>query len=89
MTIRSSRSLVEYVLEARVVPHEDGYLATVERLSLEVTGDSVETAQDNLINRFRSWLESREEAEDLAESLAQVGISGVQEDTELELHFVE
>ncbi len=89
MTTRSSESLVECILEARVVPHEDGYLATVEQLSLEVTGDSVETAQENLISRFRSWLEAHEEAEDLAESLAQAGIPGVDNDTELELHFVE
>ena len=56
---------------------------------MEVTGDSVETAQENLISRFRSWLEAHEEAEDLAESLAQAGIPGVDNDTELELHFVE
>ena len=77
------------VFEARVVAQEEGFLATVDQLSLEVKGDSLETAQENMINRFRSWLEAREEAEDLAESLAAVGIPGVKEDTELELHFVE
>ena len=77
------------VFEARVVAQEEGYLATVEQLSLEVMGDSVETAQENMIIRFRSWLEAHEEAEDLAESLAAVGISGVEDDTELELLFVE
>ena len=77
------------ILEARVVFHDDGYVASVERLSLEVTGDSLQAAQDNLINRFRSWIEAHEEAEDLAESLAEVGIRGVGDDTELELHFVE
>lgn len=77
------------IFEARVVPQEEGYLATLEQLSIEVTGESVETAQENLINRFRSWIEAHEEAEDLAESLAAVGIPGVGDDTELELHFVE
>ena len=52
------------ILEARVVYHDDGYVASVERLSLEVTGDSLQAAQDNLINRFRSWIEAHEEAED-------------------------
>ena len=77
------------ILEARVIAREEGYLATLAQLSIEVTGDSVETAQDNLINRFRSWVEAHEEAEDLAKSLAELGITGVKDDTELELHFVE
>ena len=77
------------VLEARVTEREGGFLATLESLALAVEGDSPKTAQDNLINRFRSWLEAREEAEDLAESLAQAGFAGVEDDTELELHFVE
>ncbi len=81
--------MAEYIFEARVVPQEDGFLATVDTLSLQVKGDSLETAQDNLISRFRSWIEAHEEAEDLAESLAEVGIPGVKDDTELELHFVE
>ena len=77
------------ILEARVFAHEDGFLATVESLSMEVKGDSLEAAQDNLISRFRAWIEAREEAEDLAESLAKIGIAGVRDDTELELHFVQ
>ncbi len=81
--------MAECIFEARVIAQEDGYIATVESLALEVKGDSVETAQQNLINRFRAWIEAHEEAEDLAESLAEVGIPGVRDDTELELHFVE
>lgn len=81
--------MAECIFEARVVPEGDGFLATVDSLSLHVKGDSLETAQDNLIIRFRSWIEAHEEAEDLAESLAEVGIPGVRDDTELELHFVE
>lgn len=81
--------MAKCILEARVTESDGGYRATLESLALEVEGDSLEAAQDNLINRFRSWLEAREEAEDLAESLAQAGFAGVADDTELELHFVE
>ena len=81
--------MAKCVLEARVTERDGGYRATLESLALEVEGDSQEAAQDNLINRFRSWLEAREGAEDLAESLAQAGFAGVADDTELELHFVE
>ena len=36
--------MAECIFEARVIAQEDGYIATVESLALEVKGDSVETA---------------------------------------------
>ena len=77
------------IIEARVTLKDEGYLAIIDALNIEAVGESVQDAQDNLVKSFRAWLETCEEAESLGESLAEVGYPGVEEDTELELHFVE
>ena len=77
------------VLTARVVWEEGKYVARVDGLSLGGEGDSVERAQDELINNFRAWVEFQETSSRLEQSLAEAGFPGVDEDTELQLEFVE
>jgi hypothetical protein len=81
--------LEQLVLTARVVWEEGKYIARVEGLPLEGAGDSAEQAQDELINNFRAWVELQESSSRLEESLAQAGFPGVDENTELQLEFVE
>ena len=77
------------VLTARVEQGVGGYVATVEQLPLEGLGESVQEAQDQLIQVIRAWIETHDGQDTLAETLAQAGFPGVEEDTELQLEFTE
>ena len=72
------------------VEWQDGvYLASIETLGLSAEGDTVEAAQDELINVMRNWIEVQDARSLLEEALAQAGLPGVEEGTELQLEFVE
>ncbi len=77
------------VLTARVVEADGSYVASVEQLSLEGVGGSVQEAQDQLIQAMRSWIEAHDGQGALAEVLAQAGYPGVEDSTELQLEFSE
>ena len=77
------------VLTAEVVREDSRYVAKVEQLALEGSGESVQEAQDELIKAMRSWIEIHDGRDDLEQTLAQAGFPGVEEDTELQLQFVE
>ncbi|MFQ6025927.1 MAG: hypothetical protein ACE5Q6_00270 [Dehalococcoidia bacterium] len=77
------------VLTAQVVWEEDKYVARVNELPLEGTGDSVEEAQEELINAMRSWIEYQDGTSSLESTLAEAGFPEVDEDTELQLEFLE
>ncbi len=77
------------VLTARVAQGVSGYVATVEQLPLEGSGESVREAQDQLIQVIRAWIETHDGQDTLGEVLAQAGFPGVEEDTELQLEFTE
>ena len=76
-------------LSASVVQKEDGYLATIEKLSLSGRGDTIQDAQDDLVEKFKSWVQTCDGNGTLETVLAESGYPGVDEDTELELEFVE
>lgn len=72
------------------VDWEDGvYLASIESLGLSAEGETLEAAQDELINVMRNWIEIQDARSLLEESLALAGIPGVEEGTELQLEFLE
>ena len=72
------------------VDWEDGvYLASIESLGLSAEGETVEAAQDELINVMRNWIEIQDARSLLEETLALAGIPGVEEGTELQLEFLE
>lgn len=77
------------LLTARVIWEEGRYVASVETLELEVVGDSVREAQDELVAALRGWIEAQDTLGNLEETLARAGYEGVDEDTELQLEFVE
>ena len=77
------------VLTSQVVREDSRYVARVEQLALEGSGESVQEAQDELIKAMRSWIEVHDGRDDLEQALAQAGFPGVGEDTELHLEFVE
>ncbi len=77
------------VLTAQVVWEEDKYVARVNELPLEGSGDSVEAAQEELINVLRTWIEYQDGTSSLESALAEAGFPDVDEDTEVQLEFVE
>ena len=77
------------LLTARVTWDQGCYLARVDQLPLEGSGDSVEAAKDDLIEVVRSWIQDNDGTVGLGRTLADAGFPGVEEDTEVQLEFVE
>ncbi len=75
------------VLTARVERDSARFVARVDGLPLEGEGDSVESAQEDLVQVMRGWIEAQDGTESLETTLAQAGFPGVGEDTELQLEF--
>ena len=79
----------QVLLTARVAPEHGGFVARLEQLSLEGSGDSVRAAQDELILVLRAWIETHEGQDNLEQALAQAGFPGVEEETEVQLEFID
>ena len=77
------------VLTARVDREQARYVARIEDLGLEGEGESLEAAQDSLIQIMRAWIEAHDGSDTLGNALADAGYLGVDEDTELQLEFAE
>ena len=77
------------VLTAMVEEVEDRYVARIDNLNLEGVGESLELAQDELIQVVRGWIESHDGTDTLSDVLADAGYAGVDEETELQLEFAE
>ena len=76
-------------LSARVVQEENDYLAIVDNLNLIGKGLTIRDAQDDLVDKFMSWVQNCDGRGTLEAMLSEAGYAGVDEDTELELQFVE
>ena len=68
---------------------ESRYVARIEDLGLEGEGESLEAAQDDLIQIMRAWIEAHDGTDTLGDALAAAGYLGVHEETELQLEFAE
>ncbi len=77
------------VLTARVEQEESRFVARIEDLELEGEGESLEAAQDELIQAMRAWIETHDGTDTLGDVLADAGYPGVDEETELQLEFAE
>jgi hypothetical protein len=74
-------------LAARIAEEDGGFLATVDNIPLTGSGSTVEEAQDDLIERFMSWIQTYDAQGSLENMLSDAGYIGADEDTELELEF--
>ena len=77
------------ILTARVALEDGVYLAKVDQLPIEATGASVEEAKDELIEAMRAWIQTQDRTDALETILSGAGFPGVDQDTELQLEFVE
>ena len=81
--------MAKVTLPARVVQTEEGCTATIDNLELIGEGTTAAEAQTDLVEKFSSWIQTCEGQEILEQDLAAAGYPGVDEETELELVFVE
>ena len=77
------------VLEAKVVENDGRYVVRIDDLNLECEGESLETAQDEMIQVMRAWIELHDGTDNLGDAMADAGFPGVNEETELQLEFVD
>ena len=77
------------LLTAKVDLLEDKYVARIDDLGLVGEGETLEAAQDELIQVTRAWIESHDGTDTLSGVLADAGYPGVDEETELQLEFIE
>ena len=68
---------------------ESRYVVRITDLGLEGEGDSLEAAQDDLIQTMRAWIEAHDGTDTLGGVLADAGYPGVDDETELQLEFAE
>ena len=55
---------------------------------MQGSGDSIQQAQDDLVENLRAWIEIHEVDESLEQALADAGLPGLDEDTEIQLEFL-
>ena len=77
------------VLKATVEQGENRYGVRIDDLDLEGVGETLEAAQDDLIQIMRAWIETHDGTDSLSKVMANAGYPGVDEETELQLEFVE
>ncbi|MDP7588964.1 MAG: hypothetical protein FI737_03185 [SAR202 cluster bacterium] len=77
------------LLTAKVDLLEDKYVARIDDLGLVGEGETLEAAQDDLIQVMRAWIESHDGTDTLSKVLEDAGYPGVEEETELQLEFLE
>jgi hypothetical protein len=86
--IRSIR-MEEIRLSALIIKGGEGFQANIEDLNLVSNGITITEAQDKLIEKFAAWVQACEGKDRLGETLSSIGLSSIDEDTELVLEFQE
>jgi len=77
------------LLTAQINTEDDRYVVRLDDLGLVSEGETLEAAQDELIQIVRAWIESHDGTDTLSSVLADAGYPGVDEETELQLEFAE
>ena len=76
-------------LTAQINTEDDKYVVRLDDLGLVSEGETLEAAQEELIQIVRAWIESHYGTANLRSVLADAGYPGVDEETELQLEFAE
>ena len=77
------------LLTAQINKEDDRYVVRLDDLGLVGEGETLEAAQEELIQIVRAWIESHDGTDTLSSVLADAGYPGVDEATELHLEFAE
>ena len=76
-------------LTAQINTEDDRYVVRLDDLGLVSEGETLEAAQEELIQIVRAWIESHDGTDTLSSVLADAGYPGVEEETELQLEFAD
>ena len=77
------------LLTAQINTEDDRYVVRLDDLGLVSEGETLEAAQEELLQIVRAWIESHDGTDTLSSVLADAGYPGVDEETELQLEFAE
>ena len=77
------------VITATIEKEEDRFVVRIDDLDREGVGESLEAAQDDLIQIMRAWIETHDGTDSLSKVLANAGYPGVDEETEVQLEFAD
>ena len=77
------------LLTAQINTEDDRYVVRLDDLGLVSEGETLEAAQEELIQIVRAWIESHDGTDTLSSVLADAGYPGVEEETELQLEFAD
>ena len=77
------------LLTAQINMEDDRYVARLDDLALVSEGETLEAAQEELIQIVRAWIESHDGTDTLSSVLVDAGNPSVDDETELQLEFVE
>ena len=77
------------LLTAQINTEDDRYVVRLDDLGLVSEGETLEAAQEELIQIVRAWIESHDGTDTLSSVLADAGYPGVDEETELQLEFAD
>ncbi len=77
------------LLTAQINTEDERYVVRLDDLGLVGEGETLEAAQEELIQIVRAWIESHDGTDTLSSVLADAGYPGVDEETELQLEFAE
>ena len=87
MTTKNTK-LATLKLPAQTGFYDGQYTAQIERLNLTGQGNSIEDAQNDLIDKFIAWIQVSDVQENLEIALKEAGFSNVAKNTKLELEFI-
>ena len=95
-TASSSRNRVPGLLDmerltltARVDVEDSRYVARIEGIDVRGEGDSPDAAREELVQAMLSWISQRDCTDSMAGTLAEAGFPEIDDNTELELEFIE
>ena len=77
------------LLTAQINTEDERYVVRLDDLGLVGEGETLEAAQEELIQIVRAWIESHDGTDTLNSVLVDAGYPGVDDETELQLEFAE
>ena len=85
----ASINMDRLTLTARVELEEARFVARVEGINVRGEGESPDLAQEELVQAMLSWISNQDCAESMSGALLEAGFPEIDDDTELELEFVD
>ena len=76
-------------LTAKVELEDSRFVARIDGIDIRGEGESPRVAQEELIQAMLSWISNRDCTESMAGTLVEAGFPEIDDDTELELEFID